>query len=131
MQVKHAFTAAVFAYGGEGYAEIELIANSESPFSYDLHVQAQGVTWTFARSLLSDAFQSEGDPIGLGDVRTEVVDGYFNLTLESPEGLATLVIPSLDVLEFILESDTYIPTQRVDEIVTAEIDQFLSSLTEE
>lgn len=133
MQLTHGFitTVRVGSYV-ETDREIELISDTERPLSYDLFVPVQGTQWTFARSLLSDAFEPEGVEIGEGDVRSQVLGSEFLLTLSPPEGeAATIVFPSLAVLDFILESDALIPAQRVDEIVASAFESFLATLTEE
>lgn len=128
MQITHSFVAKVRSGRTDGIAEINLVSYSDYPLSYNLYVPAQDVTWVFARDLLSDPFKIEGEEIGRGDVRTTVDGEHFLLTLESPEGEATLILPALSVLDFILESDTHIPSQRVDDTISADLELFLATL---
>lgn len=131
MQISHSFRATVHSGDNEGYANIDLISRDDQPLSYTLTVPTQGIEWVFARSLLSDAFDSEGIEIGYGDVLTRVDGPHFILSLNSPEGEATLILPSIDVLDFVMESDAQIPEQRINDTISADLELFLATLTEE
>lgn len=131
MQISHTFIAKVHIGNDEGRANISLHAREDYPLSYTMEVHVQNIEWVFARSLLSEAFENEGEEIGEGDVITRVDGPHFLLTLSSPEGEATLILPSIDVLDFIMESSAQVPPQRVEDTISADLELFLATLNEE
>jgi sporulation and cell division protein SsgA len=125
----------VMTGAGEAALDAELRYDPADPFAVSLAIGTEcgdPVVWTFARDLLSAGV---GSPQGEGDI---TVEPDFASDLDSDERmlritlatdcLATMLVPAAQVVEFLVESFTVVPTgselDRVD--FDAEIAALLS-----
>lgn len=92
-----------------------LIYQAEDPWAITLAMRTAGdswLTWTFARSLLTDAVLAGGtllDAVGDGDVTVTTRDSHVLLELTSPSGHAILRLPRADVDQLLDEAEQLVP----------------------
>lgn len=96
-------------------------------FPPDVALDGEGVTWTFARSLLADGLDA---PAGRGDVHLWPCGGARTvLELHSPHGLALLRFDTAVLRRFLLRSYAVVPCGQED--LEAVVERGLSSLFDE
>src|SRR4051794_29538748 len=102
---------------GEAPLDAELRYDPADPFAVSLAIGTEcgePVVWTFARDLLSAGV---GSPQGAGDI---TIEPDFASDMDSDERmlritlatdcLATMLVPAAQVVEFLIESFTVVPT---------------------
>lgn len=87
-----------------------------------------GVAWGLGRQLLADAVDSNGERVGLGDVKIKKQEDMLILCLRNPNGHAHLALPLAEVKHFIME--TILSTPLGCECLDGQIDEFLKELFE-
>ena len=87
-----------------------------------------GVTWELGRQLLADAVDSNGERVGLGDVKIKKQVDMLILCLKNPNGHAHLALPLAEVKGFVME--TILSAPLGSECLDGQIDEFLKELFE-
>ncbi|HAM24369.1 MAG TPA: SsgA family sporulation/cell division regulator [Actinobacteria bacterium] len=87
--------------------------------------QAQGVRWTIARDLLWDGMD---DAVGDGDVHVEPHDDGVHLVLHTSGGTAHFAIDTVELGEFLIQTDAVVAHGDEDAVLGADLDRTLTDL---
>jgi hypothetical protein len=87
----------------------------------------EGTKWEIGRDLIKAAYGNRSHPTGRGDVTATVENFSLNLTLNTPEGVAKIWMPSWRMWDVLHRTYTYTPEGSEELDVDGAIERILSS----